>query len=337
MARRDQDTVLFDHEGAECRDPRYHRRCTGRWRGVIDLGRDGSGRRLRKKVSGKTKSAVINRLKAVRNEMDEGIKSRAGYTVQKCVDDWFAHGLDGRSAKTVSTCREVLTPLTQVIGGMLLTELTAPDVRAALVKIGETRSSRSVQLARAYLARAIQQAQVSDLVGRNVAALITAPEGKRPGRPSKSMTLQQAEAVMAAAQNSRLHGYIVLSLLTGIRPEEARALTWDHVHLDSDTPYIDVWRSTRAGGDTKTPKSRRSLRLPQVGVEALEKRRAAEAEERAAAGKLWHDNSLVFPSTVGTELDRSHVRRAFKKVTKDAGLGEDWAPRELRHTFVSLM
>jgi hypothetical protein len=55
MARRDQDTVLFDHEGAECRGPRYHQRCSGRWRGVIDLGRDGSGRRQRKKDSARTK------------------------------------------------------------------------------------------------------------------------------------------------------------------------------------------------------------------------------------------------------------------------------------------
>jgi site-specific recombinase XerD len=63
----------------------------------------------------------------------------------------------------------------------------------------------------------------------------------------------------------------------------------------------------------------------------------AEAEEQATAGVLWHAGNLVFPSDVGTELDRSHVRRAFKKVISDAGIGEDWAPRELRHTFVSLM
>jgi hypothetical protein len=82
-------------------------------------------------VSGRTKSAVIAQRKEVHDELDQGIKSKAGYTVQKCVDDWFAHGLDGRSAKTVSTYREAITPLTQVIGGTLLTELTAQDdVRA---------------------------------------------------------------------------------------------------------------------------------------------------------------------------------------------------------------
>ena len=34
---------------------------------------------------------------------------------------------------------------------------------------------------------------------------------------------------MAAARGMRLEVYIVLSLLSGLRTEEARALRWDHV------------------------------------------------------------------------------------------------------------
>ena len=32
-----------------------------------------------------------------------------------------------------------------------------------------------------------------------------------------------------------------------------------------------------------------------------------------------------------------NVRRAFRSITKAAGIGEDLTPRELRHTFVSIM
>ena len=59
--------------------------------------------------------------------------------------------------------------------------------------------------------------------------------------------------------------------------------------------------------------------------------------ERLAAGKCWQDHDLVFASQAGTPLDASHVRRAFKAITKKAGLGENWTPRELRHSFVSIM
>jgi integrase len=37
------------------------------------------------------------------------------------------------------------------------------------------------------------------------------------------------------------------------------------------------------------------------------------------------------------DVDQHNIRREFRRITKAAGLGEDWVPRELRHTFVSIM
>jgi len=45
----------------------------------------------------------------------------------------------------------------------------------------------------------------------------------------------------------------------------------------------------------------------------------------------------VFTTSVGTPLDASHVRRDFRALCKKAGIDGVWAPRELRHTFVSVM
>jgi integrase len=45
----------------------------------------------------------------------------------------------------------------------------------------------------------------------------------------------------------------------------------------------------------------------------------------------------VFCSQAGTPPDAHNVRRAFRGITKAAGLGKTWSPRELRHTFVSIM
>jgi integrase len=56
-----------------------------------------------------------------------------------------------------------------------------------------------------------------------VAELVTTSKG-RAGRPSKALTLDQATAVL-----TQLHAYVVLSLMTGIGTEEARALKWEHV------------------------------------------------------------------------------------------------------------
>ncbi|GAA3414930.1 hypothetical protein GCM10018952_37420 [Streptosporangium vulgare] len=46
----------------------------------------------------------------------------------------------------------------------------------------------------------------------------------------------------------------------------------------------------------------------------------------------------MFASLVGTPLDSHNVRRAFRKIAKDAGLpAKGWTPREMRHSFVSLL
>lgn len=53
-----------------------------------------------------------------------------------------------------------------------------------------------------------------------------------------------------------------------------------------------VWRSVRAGGDTKTRKSHRTLKLPQRCVDVLHSHRARQDQFRRAAGTNWYDNDL---------------------------------------------
>ena len=86
---RGEDAVYFDHAGAPCKDARYHRQCSGRWRGAISLGTDAAGRRIWKKVSGKTKTEVYARLAELRQELAQGIKSSATYTVRDVASDWL--------------------------------------------------------------------------------------------------------------------------------------------------------------------------------------------------------------------------------------------------------
>jgi len=171
------------------------------------------------------------------------------------------------------------------------------------------------------------------------------PQGKT-GRPSKALTLAQAEAVLAKAEKSKMRAYIILSLLTGARTEELRALTWDHVDLIGQPeaeplipPYIAVWRSVRPGGDTKTKKSRRTLALPKRCIDALVRQKECQDKQKEDAGKEWKENHFVFSSNVGTQLDPSHVRRDFRAAIKGAeGVDPaEWTPRELRHSFVSLL
>jgi integrase len=233
-------------------------------------------------------------------------------------------------------------------------------VRQALAAMAARYSTAAVSMGHLALKRAIRHAEANDLVSRNVATLADTPKGQ-DGRPSKSLTLDQAIAVITAARTlpvmelrpglkdvrrpaELMHAYIVLSLLSGLRTEEARALRWTHVDLDGDPtarppvpPHVAVWRSVRTHGETKTERSRRTLALPAAAVQALRARTGSQADERAAAGEAWQDTGLVFTTHHGAALDAGNVRKMFKRVCTEAGIGDGWTPRELRTSFVSLL
>jgi len=212
-------------------------------------------------------------------------------------------------------------------------------------------STRTLQELRSILKRAVARAQARDKVKRNVVLLCELPKG-RPGRPSKSLTVEQAEAVLEAAESARpwLRAYVVLSLLTGARTEELRGLTWSHVIAydarrrewrpvgvagwEHEEFAVHLWRSVRVGGDTKTAKSRRTLKLPQRCVAALAALWDHTREERAARP----DGGLVFATRTGGPLSAGNVRREFRRVIARAGLvAAEWTPREMRHSFVSVL
>jgi integrase len=317
----------------------------------------------RRKVSGTTKAAVVDKLRDLHTQLDKGISPKAGYThytVRQAAEDWLAHGLEGRSPKTVKKNQNVLEPILKGIGARKLRDLSAADVRQALAAMAAGYSTAAVSMGHLALKRAIRHAEANDLVSRNVAALADTPKGQE-GRPSKSLTLDQAVAIITAARSlpvmelrpglkdvrrpaALMHAYIVLSLLAGIRTEEARALRWQHVDLNGDPaatppvpPHVAVWRSVRGHGDTKTERSRRTLGLPAAAVQALRSWTDCQADERLGARDDWQDTGLVFTTCHGAALDAGNVRKMFKRVCAEAGIGDGWTPRELRTSFVSLM
>ena len=166
----------------------------------------------------------------------------------------------------------------------------------------------------------------------------------RDGRPSKSLTAGQVDAVLTKTAPDRMHHYIVV-VATDWRPTGScghcggtRAPRRPPGSGPPVPPHIEVWRSVRPGGDTKTRRSRRTLALPARCIEALRKQRAQQAADRLAAGEP------------GRRRGSSSRRRAGRHgcCQRAAGLSqgfelvpgldpEEWTPRELRHSFVSVL
>ncbi|PRX49715.1 site-specific recombinase XerD [Nonomuraea fuscirosea] len=326
-----------------------------RWIASVTIGYNSAGKRIVKKGSGKTKTEAKAKLKEILRDHEDGLAiAPHDYTVSDAVTYWLEHGLRGRDEKTVRLYTDFARlHIVPALGRRKLRDLSVEDVDKWLADKATVLSTRSLKLLHSVLNRAIRNAMKRDKVRRNVVDLCDVPDGQA-GRPSRALSVAQAEAVIVAAERAdiRIGAYVLLSLLTGARTEEVRALSWSHVVAFDESRQawlpvagagwahrefaMYVWRSVRRKGDTKTVKSRRTLKLPARAVKAL--RLLMEDQEKAPAAVDGGTDGLVFCTKNGTALSATNVRRDFRKVIVSAGLaGGEWTPRELRHSFVSLL
>ncbi|MEU6135841.1 tyrosine-type recombinase/integrase [Nocardioides sp. NPDC047086] len=307
-----------------------------------------NGKRIVRSGSGKSETEALRNMRAAVDKYRKGLVPEARhYTVRKAVENWLQYGQGSRAGEKTREKNRIIceTHIIPFIGGQKLQRLTVQHLDEWLAGRAEVLATDSLRQVRRLLRQSIRRAMIHGMVDRNVADLVDLPRG-RAGRPSKSLTLAQAKAILTATEGDTMHPYIVVSLLTGARTEEVRALRWDHVNLDGDPdadppmpPHMFVWRSDREGGETKTRKSKRTLALPKQVAVVLGEHRVRQAQWKRLAKESWVENDHVFTTTIGSALDAANVRRSFRRALgKVEGIEpKEWTPRELRHSFVSLL
>jgi integrase len=251
---------------------------------------DGRGKRIVRSGHGKTEAAALRALRARVKEYEAGLlPSSQRVTVAQVVEDWLKYDRSNVGEKTKEGNEEKYRlHVKPHLGGRRLRDLRPDEVDRWLLDLSEHMASSTLKQVRSVLRRSINRAIKVGLAERNVVELCPPPRG-RGGRPSKSLTLQQASDVLDLTRDHHMHAYIVLSILAGLRPEEVRALCWDRVHLDAPVPYVEVWRSVRAGGDTKTRKSRRTLAIAGYVVDVLRAQAESVNELQSRAGDRWQE------------------------------------------------
>jgi hypothetical protein len=86
-------------------DSVYWDESKSRYVGAVSLGFNASGTRIRKKVSGRTRTEVRDKLRELHQQVDSGLRPRRRYTVGDALEDWLGHGVDGLAPRTVTLYR----------------------------------------------------------------------------------------------------------------------------------------------------------------------------------------------------------------------------------------
>jgi integrase len=325
----------------------------GRWRGFAELGWV-DGKRQRKYVSAGTQAEARQKLRRIQRDFDAGVVTDDQITVERFLDRWQKINLPGTiSGSTLdgyaNTIRLHLLP---TLGKKKLAQLTVADVDALWAsKRAKGYRPNTVRIMRAVLRKALGQAEREGLVPRNVAAL--SQPARLDQKEGRSLTVEQARSLLDTAKGTRLEAAFLILLSYGLRRGELLGLAW--ADLDRETRTLAVRQSVKVrtssrrtdgtylGGATsrvevselKTRRSRRTLFLTPGIVRALDEHAIRQKKERLAS-PLWVDEGFIFTSTIGTPLDPDNFSKEFRRLSREAGLGE-WHPHEARHSAASVM
>jgi len=324
---------------------------TGRWIGKLDLGRGPDGRRRQRKVIGRTKSEVSRRLRELRKQAGQGVEvGRQAPRVEQVVNDWFAKAaVERKSEATLARLRRRLDQhIIPGVGHHRIDQLRADAIEVWLEREAARGQARAtLQQYRGDLRQVLKWALARDLVVRNAAEAAHIPHGARDAVEKRAFTWDELDALYSALDDDRMGPYFVVLAELGLRNQEADALAWADVDLEGRR--VQIHRAMKRGdggvpigiGALKAARTSRPSRLSQVAVAALRRQRARQAIERMAVGELWSNDDrwvdLVFTTELGTPLNPSNVRRAFRSACRRAGVRELTPYEAGRHTTASLM
>jgi integrase len=143
------------------------------------------------------------------------------------------------------------------------------------------------------------------------------------------LTPEQVKGLLDTVRGHRRECAVVLGAVCGLRIGEALSLRYEDLDLRAGTVQVrrTVWRYKVY--PPKTPSSRRTLKLPQIALEAL--RRHAEKNRDPKEG--W-----CFPSQNGNPTaPESFWSWGWKRSLRNAGLPESTTYDCMRHTAASLL
>ena len=178
----------------------------------------------------------------------------------------------------------------------------------------------------------------------NLARINPAPYAEIIGKPSQERegySIYEVKTILNAITESSLATkyklFVVITVFCGLRVGEVAGIRYSHI--DGNTVYIEKQlRNTKKRGKqelrTKSPNSVRTIVLPEIAIELLERLKGEQIIEKAVLGESWKDDDFVFHNDRGDKMHPDYPRKVLSKFCEDYGLPYK-ALHSFRHTFCS--
>ena len=172
------------------------------------------------------------------------------------------------SPSTVRGYKSIRNNALQSIINMRIGLLTEDIYQKALGEYAEGRSPKTVLSAHVFFNKILNRYGIE--VGNNASL----PQKEDPDIQIPS--IEEMQAFMEKIKGTRLYLYCLFSVCLGLRKSETIGLQWEDIDLDAKQININHAKVRGDGGEyvlkaTKTKKGKRTLHIPQVLMDELEK------------------------------------------------------------------
>jgi integrase len=292
---------------------------------------DGKRQYSSKTVRG-TKKQAEKALRDVLAKQDRGlvVPSRTP-TLKEFVDQWKASESAARlRARTLEDylCQLVRHVLPK-LGSLRVEAIRASTIERELVgPLRDAGKLRTARLCVSILSKVLRAAVRDDLLAANPCSAVDKP-GHSPSRPDP-LSDEEREKFRAALRGTEYEIFHVLRLFTGLRPNEAAALTWECVDLEAGELRVErtIDFRDRYGG-FHGMKTKRSARAMPIVSDALRLLRELHLK-RGRPGE-----GLLFVRADGTLPSVQVFRKSFRRALKAAGIDRRVRQYDLRHGFAT--
>ncbi len=307
----------------------YRKRKNGAWYVRYDLPPDPlTGKRRQRQQSGfRTKGDAERWMRNKQRDIDRGRGILPeNLTLEEYLNQWHAAHAPTVKPHTAFTYRRIIDRyVLPHLAGVLLQALTPVMLRAWHQRLAETGlGPGTVHRAHGLLNQALRRAELDGMLPNNPAAS-SWPRNPKSSRQRNFWSPSEIQRFLAIVDADTTYGLLFkTALLTGLRVGELQAMEWDQVDLQDGR--LEVTRTeTRTAdgkwtiGPPKSPRSQRTLSIPDSLRQQLQRHRVEQATIRLELPGWWnHDR--VFCHISGKRFTRHTLRTRLAKLARQADI-----------------
>jgi len=302
-----------------------------------------NGTKKQIKVRGKSPEEVHEKYLRKKIEAEQGLLIVNSSTpFSRWVSEWLE--TYKKPKVTSSTYKDLVSMMdrcfVQDLGALKISDIRLIHIQQCINKL-EGKSKSYIHQAMTYIKACFQKAYENELINRSPCIGLIEPTAaiKQQRRP---LTEKELDLFFDAIKTHHRGAFFGIMLACGLRPAEARALTWFNVNLTEKT--LSVRQSVQANSseikEPKTEAGKRTVPIPDWYMNILKEIPRS-------------DSPYIFPGEKGQPLSKRRYSLGWSSLMRQmdlAGgaqtyrnqiiihsphLGQDLTPYNLRHTYAT--